>query len=179
MFRGEVALWASPGPLVCSGTCFLSGFGTGRGCPYSECTLLQQAEDTGSSGFHPHLALGALAEATMRRSGHTGTSKGTEGLSCSLSLSTFSTLQPEQSPQLPVTPESTIAPPGTSVSSLGDSPAPLPQWQDTWHSAGLIGEDMDQSLLLNCALGACFELEDSWSVASHLAKLLGFLGLLH
>lgn len=116
LFRGEVALWASPGPLASSGTCFFSGFGAGRGCPYSESTLLQQAEDTGSSGFCPHLALGALAEATMRKSGHTGTLKGTEGLSHSLSLSTFSTLQPEQSPQLSVTSESTPAPPGTSVS---------------------------------------------------------------
>lgn len=95
---------------------FFSGFGAGRGCPYSESTLLQQAEDTGSSGFCPHLALGALAEATMRKSGHTGTLKGTEGLSHSLSLFTFSTLQPEQSPQLPVTPENTLAPRGTSVS---------------------------------------------------------------
>lgn len=95
---------------------FFSGFGAGRGCPYSEFTLLQQAEDTGSSGFCPHLALGALAEATMRKSGHTGTLKGTEGLSHSPSLSTFSTLQPEQSLQLPVTPENTPVPPGTSVS---------------------------------------------------------------
>lgn len=90
----EVALRASPGPLVSSGTCFLPGFGAGRGCPCSESTPLQQAEDAGSSGFCPHLALGALAEAAMRKSGHTGILKGTEGLSHSPSLSTFSTLAP-------------------------------------------------------------------------------------
>lgn len=52
-----------------TGTCFLSGFRSGRGCTYSGSTVLQLAGDTGSFGFPPHLALGVLGEATMERAG--------------------------------------------------------------------------------------------------------------
>lgn len=75
-----MALWASLG-ATCKPWHLFSFWlwgREGRALP-PQGPLLQLAEDTGGSVFRPHSALEMLTEATERKAGHTGISKGTEG----------------------------------------------------------------------------------------------------
>lgn len=139
-----MALWASLG-ATCKPWHLFSFWlwgREGRALP-PQGPLLQLAEDTGGSVFRPHSALEMLAEATERKAGHTGISKGTEGfISFSEPVRILRAgVWAEPRAVCGSRKEHTDTPRNGSFSFLGEHPPSCPtnwQWQDFGDSAGLI-----------------------------------------